>query len=106
MELRPSNPVAARGPIPLGADRGALAHPGDLARDRRGDQARYVGVPSSPQPTSYELITIRKALAHGLSESDMDNDVLLSMDRQNFGPVVLAEHKIETTKVVCIAALL
>jgi len=36
----------------------------------------------------------------------MDNDVLLSMDRQNFGPVVLAEHKIETTKVVCIAALL
>jgi hypothetical protein len=40
MEPRPSNPVAARGPIPLGAARGALAHPGDVARDRRGDEDR------------------------------------------------------------------
>ena len=46
--------------------------------------------------TSYELIKIREAFAHRLSESDMNNDVLLSMDRQNFGPVVLAERRIET----------
>jgi pimeloyl-ACP methyl ester carboxylesterase len=52
--------------------------------------------PRAPTPfLQILLIKIREAFEKGLSEWEIDNDILLSMDRKNFGALVMAEHAIE-----------